>query len=129
MTALSPRYCRHLKKVSLLHAAALTDAAITYIADSLPKLTYLALEGSCLNNIFCGVSELYVNGFQRCYSTGLLTGNHNITGASIKLLGRGCPDLVYLFLADCFQMCDNGLKVKSGSSALTLAYILNTLRR
>ena len=40
-----------------------------------------------------------------------ISGNHNITGASIKMVGRGCPDLVHLFIIDCIQMCDTGLKV------------------
>lgn len=93
------KYCHHLQKLSLLHAAALTDVAITYIAESLPKLTYLALEG-----------------------------NHNITGASMKLLGRGCPDLVYLFLADCFQMCDNGLKGFAATKGLRVLNLADCVR-
>ena len=28
------------------------------------------------------------------------------------MVGRGCPDLVYLFIIDCIRMCDIGLKVK-----------------
>ena len=38
-------------------------------------------------------------------------GNHNITGASIKALGRGCPEIIHLYVIDCIQMCDTGLKV------------------
>ena len=28
------------------------------------------------------------------------------------MVGRGCPDLIHLFIIDCIQMCDTGLKVK-----------------
>ena len=39
-----------------------------------------------------------------------MEGNAKITGASIKMVGRGCPDLIHLFIIDCVHMCDMGLK-------------------
>ncbi|ESO91191.1 hypothetical protein LOTGIDRAFT_228723 [Lottia gigantea] len=116
--------CTNIKVIALNEFPTLNDESVMALADKCHKFRTASFLGSPLltDEPFKKIAQF------RQLVTIKVDGNHRISDASIKLIGKQCPNLEHVYLTDCSRLTDSSLKAISSCKNLTVLNLADCVR-
>ncbi|XP_050412952.2 dynein regulatory complex subunit 6-like isoform X2 [Patella vulgata] len=116
--------CTNLKTMLFNEFPTLNDDCVVTLADKCPKINAVSFLGSPLltDEPFKKIAN-YKN-----LTTIKIDGNHRISDASTKLIGKLCPNLEHVYLTDCSRLTDATLKSISACRNLIVLNLADCVR-
>ncbi|GFR74462.1 F-box/LRR-repeat protein 13-like [Elysia marginata] len=116
--------CPNLQTVIANEFPTLLDDCIMVVAEKCPKVHTVSLLGCPLLTDEC-FKRLAQNKNLQVLK---IDGNHRVSDNSLKQLGRMCPDLRHVYVADCQRLTDATLKALSSCKNLTVLNLADCVR-
>ncbi|CAL1538996.1 unnamed protein product [Lymnaea stagnalis] len=116
--------CPNLLSLVLNEFPTLLDECIMIITEKCPRIHTISLLG-CPLLTDESIKRLALN---KSLQVLKVDGNHRISDASMKLIGKNCPDLHHVYLADCQRLTDTTLKSLSACKNMTVLNMADCVR-
>lgn len=116
--------CPNLQTVIANEFPTLLDDCIITVAEKCPKVHTVSLLGCPLLTDEC-FKRLAQNKNLQVLK---IDGNHRVSDNSLKQIGRLCPDLRHVYVADCQRLTDATLKALAACKNLTVLNLADCVR-
>lgn len=116
--------CTNLTSLILNEFPTLLDDSITIMTEKCHKIHTVSFLGSPLltDESFKHLAQL------KTLKVIKVDGNHRISDVSMKMVGKLCPDLQHVYLADCQRLTDTALKAFASCKNLTVLNVADCVR-